>query len=530
MDASSSTPLLSEHWSEPPIRTAENDAISGGGQYSSDVDESLRDTTSDSKRRIGVSDGIALVLGSQIGSGIFSSPTLVALSAGSESAALFAWLTAGTLAWSCAACYIELSNHIPMNGGPQEFLAICFGDLYGFVAGWSCIFVAKPCSGAMLALVLSDYLCDAAGLHPGESIVERKLVAFCIILSTAFVNCLGNKQSNAITKLFLACKLVSVGFVLIMGLSVLMFPNWSKPTSPHTTTPTHGSEAPLRSFADAMLVAMWAYSGWETLSFVGGEVTNPERNIAIVINVSMAIVVSLFLLANVSYFVVLSFAGVVNSQTVGLTFSRHFLGDAGAAAYIIAICLSGIGSLNVKIFTAGRLTQAAADRRFLPKILSTVGHLDHEDDDKPREAGIWRGLVDSINRPVRYKDGTIPLSSIIFNTFLTMIYITVGEFADLVKFIGTVEYTTVFLTLMGLLRIRNGFKIHIRGSTRHAMPQNPLWLIVVASLAVVFMLLSSLSKHPLTGLGLALFSIAVSIFYKFVIQPNSRSEITEPLD
>ncbi|KAJ6258203.1 hypothetical protein Dda_7122 [Drechslerella dactyloides] len=377
---------LEEDRIQSTSQTAESDTLSGDGDGAI-VDEGLRDTVSDPKRRIGVGDGIALVLGSQIGSGIFSSPCLVALNVGSESAALFAWFTAGMLAWFCAACYIELSNHMPMNGGPQEFLTICFSDLCGFVAGWACIFVAKPCSGAMLALILSDYLCDAAGLSSGGPIISRKMVAFCIVLSTAIVNCLGNKQSNAITKLSLACKLISVGFVLVMGLSVLIFPDWSTPTSPYTSMPTHGSQLPLGSFADAILVAMWAYSGWETLSFVGGEVTNPGRNIAIVINASMGIVVSLFLLANVSYFAVLSFAGVAKTTSVGLTFSRHFLGDAGAVVYTIAICLSGIGSLNVKTFTTGRLTQAAADRRFLPKILKTVGCLDDEGHDKPRQAG-----------------------------------------------------------------------------------------------------------------------------------------------
>ncbi|EWC47535.1 hypothetical protein DRE_00503 [Drechslerella stenobrocha 248] len=406
MDTSANTPLLAGDWIQSTSQTAENDPLSGDGDCTI-ADESLRDRVSDPRRRIGVGDGIALVLGSQIGSGIFSSPSLVALNAGSESAALFAWFTAGMLAWSCAACYIELSNYIPMNGGPQEFLAICFGDLHGFVAGWACIFVAKPCSGAMLALIISDYLCDAAGLSPGGSITSRKMVAFGIVLSTAIFNCLGSKQSSAITKLLLICKLVSVGFVLVMGLSVLIFPDWSTPTSPGA--PTQGSQLPSGSFADAILVAMWAYSGWETLSFVGGEVTNPKRNIAIVINVSMGIVVSLFLLANVSYFSVLSFAGVAETATVGLTFSQHFLGGAGAAVYTIAICLSGIGSLNVKTFTTGRLTQAAADRRFLPKILKTVGRLDDGDHDKPRRGGIWKRFLGSMGRPIRYGDGTIPL-------------------------------------------------------------------------------------------------------------------------
>ncbi|KAK6537482.1 hypothetical protein TWF694_011667 [Orbilia ellipsospora] len=532
MDNSVKTPLISSQETRPTDQISENSGSDQPGTsegYGTGTPQSSIDVAYDPKRSIGALDGVALILGLQIGSGIFSAPSLVALNAGSEYAALLAWFAAGTLAWCCGLCYIELSNYIPINGGPQEFLAVCFNDLFGFVAGWAIIFVSKPGSNAVLALIISDYICDAAGLPPGEYIIRRKLVAASLVTFTAVVNCSGNKESTLLTKFLLACKLMALGFVLAMGFYTL-FPisNSNKPAAPHSTQ-IDESRVSFGGFADAMIACMWAYSGWETLSFVAGEIKNPERNIAIVINTSMAVVISLYLLANVSYFVVLSFAGVIQSTTVGLTFSKHFLGDAGSIAYTAAICLSGLGTLNVKMFTAGRLTQAAAERQFLPHTLKTIASLDDEIFDSSREETIWRRIFGRLDRPVLYKDGTIPLSSILFNGLLAIIYAFLGDFRNLVTFLGIVDFTMVLFALFGVLRLRQSFSQDSGNPGSTTIKQNPVWLVLVAITAVVSMLSSSLSKHPATGIGLITFLIVTVTFYKLFIQPKPALEAADHL-
>ncbi|KAF3933814.1 hypothetical protein ABW20_dc0109035 [Dactylellina cionopaga] len=269
MDVSPQAPLLQGYRIQVAsqiLDTNENSPVySDGVSIDLIVQRSSGSQSNDLKRRIGLGDGIALVLGIQIGSGIFVSPSLVALNAGSEFSALLAWLAAGTLAWSCAVCYIELSNYMPVNGGPQEFLTVCFNDTYGFVASWTCIFVAKPCSTAMLALIISEYLCDAFRI-PLADIITRKTVALCVVSLAALVNCLGNGQSKALTKLLLGCKLISVGFVLVMGLPFILLPVSNK-LPPTSVQPMDDSQPTVGGFADAVLIAMWAYSGWETVCF-----------------------------------------------------------------------------------------------------------------------------------------------------------------------------------------------------------------------------------------------------------------------
>jgi amino acid transporter len=204
-------------------------------------------------------DGVALVLGIQIGSGIFVSPALVARNTGSEASALLVWTVAGLLAWTCAACYAEMGTRLPVNGGPQEYLAYCFGDLLGFLTSWGCIFGVKPCSSAILALFIADYIGEAADIAP-----YNRLLALAVVALVTAVNCTGNCLSNVSTKVLLCCKTIGVGFVIVMGFAVLLFPQLSRSPDPPSV------ELPPRlmsgSFVDALVAAMWAYSGWEVVS------------------------------------------------------------------------------------------------------------------------------------------------------------------------------------------------------------------------------------------------------------------------
>ncbi|KAK4196659.1 amino acid transporter [Triangularia verruculosa] len=496
------------------------------------------------KRLLSFWDGLALVLGLQIGSGIFVSPALVVRSVGSESTALLIWVIGGTLAWACAACYVEMGTRLPINGGPQEYLAYCFSDLFGFVASWGCIFTVKPCSGAVLALSIAEYACDALALVPeagsGTPSSDRylKTAALLVIALVTAINCAGNHLSNLSTKILLACKVGGVGFVIIMGFAVLVSSHIS--SSPTVAANVEPVSPDLGSYTDALLAAMWAYSGWETLAFVGGELQNPHRNIPRVINTAMVVVVLLSVFSNIAYFSVLSFDEIVRSTTIGLTFSEHFLGRAGGVAYTALICLSSFGTLNVKTFTAGRLTQAAAERGFLPPIVMTVANQgrdgsnngDNGDNTDHRsvssrsscQAPLRQRMLGTFQRPLRFQDGTIPFSAIIFNSLLTCIFVLVGDLRSLISFIGIVEYWIVFLTLVGLLSLRF-FPTPDQRTQTVTMPifKVPVIVILVALLALGFMVILSIARHQLAGIGFMIFCVGSGVFHSFFIQPRGSA-------
>lgn len=203
-----------------------------------------------------------MVLCTQIGSGIFISPSLVLKNSGSKPVALVTWLLAGMLTWACALCYVELGVRMPLNGGPQEYLAHCFNDLAAFLASWGTIFALKPCTAALLAVFVSDYFCDAIGLSEPLPVFYRKLISLAALAVLTLINCVGNTQSRIATKLLVACKIFGVLFVLVLSVSPLLIPGSIAP-APGDNTDI--SVPVLSDYPDAILPALYAFSGWETV-------------------------------------------------------------------------------------------------------------------------------------------------------------------------------------------------------------------------------------------------------------------------
>jgi amino acid transporter len=265
------------------------------------------------------------------------------------------------------------------------------------------------------------------------------------------------------------------------------------------------------------------------LGLVGGDIRNPSRNFPRIINTSMAIVLALTLFANVAYFSALSFDDIARSKTIGLTFSQHFLGRAGSIVYAVAICLSTLGTLNVKTFTAGRLTQAAAERGYLPLIMKTVGDSYRKKDDDTNEADDavlptqpTRPMFVSIHSPLKLGDGTIPISGIMFNFLVTSAFVLAGDVSSLVSLMGIVEYAVVFLTLVGLLYLRLRPKPDTDAPDNRPILKVPFILIPIALFTVTSMVVVSTIYHPRAGIGFVVCFILSGLTHTFAVRLRSR--------
>src|SRR4051812_4820991 len=140
-------------------------------------------------------NGLSLVIGLIIGSGIFSSPSQVNKNAGSPGASLLVWTVAGILAWTGAASYAELGGAIPLNGGAQVYLSKIFGEVFGFLFTWSAVMVLKPGSTAIISIIMGEYLVRAAIGAEAESIsiwINRSVALVGLFLVT-FLNCISTK-------------------------------------------------------------------------------------------------------------------------------------------------------------------------------------------------------------------------------------------------------------------------------------------------------------------------------------------------
>ncbi|MCJ1399379.1 hypothetical protein MMC11_002581 [Xylographa trunciseda] len=224
---------------------------------------------------------LALVVGLQIGSGIFSAPAIVSSHVSSRVAGVLVWILAGGLVWTGAASFVELGTTIPRNGGIQEYLRYCYGDLYGFLFAWIWIFVVKPCSMAMISLIFSEYLYKT--ISPDAEIATwiLKGTAFAGVSMITGLNCMGTRLGAGTANVFMGIKLVGLGSVTVIGFASTLLrlshsdtpedldrmgPGTNRTYAPdvfNKGTPSLFTDS--KDLADALFAALFAYGGWESV-------------------------------------------------------------------------------------------------------------------------------------------------------------------------------------------------------------------------------------------------------------------------
>jgi solute carrier family 7 (L-type amino acid transporter), member 6 len=227
-------------------------------------------------------NGLALVVGLQIGSGIFSAPAVVLSHVSSPVVAVLVWFLAGLLVWTGASSFIELGTRVPQNGGIQEYLRHCYGDIYGFLFAWIWLLVSRPCAMAMVSLVFSEYLFKAIWPDEDVSVWILKITAFVAIISITYLNCMGTHVGTGAANFFLVLKIFGLGSIAIIGLAHTFIGLKHEEGIPQPNATEYGSATAslpivavtgtpslwtsLGNFTDAVLAALFAYGGWEAVS------------------------------------------------------------------------------------------------------------------------------------------------------------------------------------------------------------------------------------------------------------------------
>ena len=233
------------------------------------------------RRTLTFINGLAIVTDIQIGSGIFTSPSAVLRDIASPIPVILVWVAAGALAWTGANCFIELGSRIPRNGGIQEYLRYIYGDACACIATWTLILIVKPCSIAMMCLVFAEYLLNLSMLSREANVWLLKSIAMGTLVLVTLVNSIGTRVSARIANVFFALKLLGLGSIVVMGLTFGMVGGEGMSTNlgdhqdenkvdgypqedSHSFTST-SLWTIMGTYTDAILAAMWAYSGWEAV-------------------------------------------------------------------------------------------------------------------------------------------------------------------------------------------------------------------------------------------------------------------------
>lgn len=216
-------------------------------------------------------NGIALVISLQIGSGIFTVPSLVSRAAATPLAALSAWLLGGLLVWTGAASFVELGLRVPRNGGILEYMRRCYGEAAGFLFAWAWVLMAKPATNAIIASIFADYVSRPfAGGGEVAGWVLKGVALGCVAVLT-FVNGRGATAGASLANKFLVVKLSAVGLIVLVGcLYFVAGTGGGVPASGGWTAEPLDQEPVdtwtwIGGYGTALFGALFCYGGWETV-------------------------------------------------------------------------------------------------------------------------------------------------------------------------------------------------------------------------------------------------------------------------
>ncbi|HKW55887.1 MAG TPA: amino acid permease [Candidatus Acidoferrum sp.] len=341
---------------------------------------------SDLIRGLGLWAATAVVIGETIGSGIFLVTSDMARAVGSAALVFAAWIIGGFVVLCGAFCYAELGASFPDAGGPYIYLNRGLHPLFGFLFGWMSSVLERPVSMAALAagflrflaflfpVVATPLFTSHLGAYEFRFTAAQPLAALLIVIVVA-INYLSVKSGGAIQVFLTSLK---IGTILLIVLGGFFFAAkhvvQATPLAVASPGPVSLQSnasifhlATISALLTALVPAMWAYNGFNTLGNVGEEILHPQKNIPRAIVLGFLSVAGLYLLANVVYFRVLPFAAVAASQHVASDVVQTFAGSRGAAWLTAAMAVSAFGALHVVALTGARIPYAMArDGFFFP--------------------------------------------------------------------------------------------------------------------------------------------------------------------
>ena len=313
-------------------------------------------------RRLGLFDATMLVMGGIVGAGIFVNPAEVARHVPTPALIVGVWLIGGAIAIAGALVYAELAARRPEVGGQYAYLRDAWGPMPAFLYGWSLLLVIQSGGMAAVAIMFARHFVELTHLP----LAEGALAAGVLILLTA-VNCLGVRAGSNVQSALMVLKILVIAALVLCGLWLA-----GPAPDPGPAAPALPPLATLGAIGAAMTPVMFAYGGWQTSSFVAGEMRDPRRDLARGLLVGVAGVVVLYAAVAFTFVHVLGSEGLAETRTPATAAMRLALGETGASLVALGIAVSALGFLSQGMLTTPRVYFAMAEDRLFFRSVATV--------------------------------------------------------------------------------------------------------------------------------------------------------------
>jgi len=302
-------------------------------------------------RQLGVFDATMIVMGGIIGSGIFINSYVVARQVHTPFLILGVWFAGGVIALLGAFIYAELADRYPDVGGQYAYLREAYHPSIAFLYGWALLLVVQTGGMAAVAVTFSHYFLEIT--H--ASLSGQAVAALALGLLT-IVNCLGVRAGSSVQNALMTLKIVAIAMLVGCGIFFIAAPH--RMAAPVLDEPV--SLSLLTAIGAAMTPVMFAYGGWQTASFVAGEMREPRRDLARGLLIGVCGVVLLYLAVNFAYLYALGSNELAATATPASSVMRLAFGERGATVIALGIAISTLGFLSQGMLTAPRVYFAMA--------------------------------------------------------------------------------------------------------------------------------------------------------------------------
>jgi len=356
---------------------------------------------------------IVLVISSIIGSGVYKKVAPMSAELLSPTLVLVAWLLAGVISLCGALSNAEIAGMLADSGGEYVYFKKIYGRLFAFLYGWGCFAVIKSAAVASIAYVfaqsfnslihlptLSPELAQWSlwGVFQPLDNFGVKLLTISLIISLTYLNIKGLRFGNSFSKAMTALVLLGIGIIILLGLGLGQSGAANLQTTATGYVPRSWGDFDLiQPFFVAMLGAFWAYEGWNSIGYLGGEIKNVQRNLPLSLMIGTLVVVGVYLLINFTYLYVLPIDKMVavyqsKNQIAAVAVMQYLLGNGGALFISLLILVTTLGSTNSTILPPPRLYYAMAkDGLFFAKAAEV-----HPVNHTPAFALIFQGIWASV--------------------------------------------------------------------------------------------------------------------------------------
>lgn len=320
---------------------------------------------------------------------------------------LMAWIVGGIITLFGALSNAEVAGLLADTGGEFVYLKKIYNRFFAFMYGWSLFTVIQTATISSLAYVFSQSLNSIIHLPVIFGSLQHftiggvffpfqdfgvKLTAILLILILTALNISGLKSGAGVSKIIMLLVFIGLFTIVVFGLSS------------HTTRPANfmnfkdltGGTVTVSAFYTAMLAAFWAYQGWVSVGFIGGEVKEPTKNIPRGIVTGVFIVIGIYLLVNVTYLTLLSIPQLVQihdsgNQIAAVEAVRSFWGTGGVMFISLLILITTLGCTNASILTGARPYYAMAKEKLFFSGISKINNAN-----VPSNSLLWQGIWASV--------------------------------------------------------------------------------------------------------------------------------------